>query len=256
MNEGPNSRYILGQRVDATTCVDATAAILRWAWAGESRVVAVSNVHMTMEGYDDPTFRQIVNQADLVTPDGMPLVWALRLLGVRGAERVDGSTLTLHVCEAASQAGLPIALYGGAEETLAAFTVFIRRKFPNIRIAAAIAPPFGPIPPDDDVRHVQKMIDEGARIVLVALGCPKQERWMHAHRGRLPAVMIGIGAALDFHAGRIPRAPRWMQRSGLEWFFRLLWEPRRLWRRYLIHNPRFVFLFLLQLLRLRRFPVS
>jgi len=247
------SRRILGTRVDATSYDDATARILRWAQARESRYVCVCNVHMVMEAHDAGDFQKVVNAADLVTPDGMPLVWVLRVMGIRHTPRVDGSTLTFHVCKAAAREGVPIALYGGSEETVAAFTVFAKNNFPGIRIVDVISPPYRALTPEDVEAHVQKLAASEAKIVLVALGCPKQERWMGEHKSQLNAVMIGIGAALDFHAGRVPRAPSWMQYSGMEWFFRLMMEPRRLWRRYLIHNPRFILLLLTQLLHLRNF---
>jgi N-acetylglucosaminyldiphosphoundecaprenol N-acetyl-beta-D-mannosaminyltransferase len=246
-------RHILGTRVDATSYPDAATRILQWARAGESRYVCVCNVHMVMEAHDSGDFQQVVNAADLVTPDGMPLVWVLRVLGIRHTPRVDGSTLTYHVCRAATQEGIPIALYGGGEETIAAFTAFAKRTFPGIRIVDAISPPYRELTSEDIESHAQELAKSEAKIVLVALGCPKQERWMAERKPRLKAVMIGIGAAMDFHAGRIPRAPRWMQKCGLEWFFRLMMEPRRLWRRYLIHNPRFILLLLAQLLHLRNF---
>jgi len=246
-------RHILGTRVDATSYPDATTRILQWARAGESRYVCVCNVHMVMEAHDARDFQSVVNAADLVTPDGMPLVWVLRVLGVRHTPRVDGSTLTYHVCEAAAREGVPIALYGGSEETVAAFTAFANRHFPGIRIVDAISPPYRELTPKDIESDTQALSASEAKIVLVALGCPKQERWMAERKPQLRSVMIGIGAALDFHAGRVPRAPRWMQKCGLEWVFRLMMEPRRLWRRYLIHNPRFILLLLTQLLHVRSF---
>jgi len=239
--------------VDATSYSDATTRILGWAKAGESRYVCVCNVHMVMEAYDARDFQKVVNRADLVTPDGMPLVWVLRVMGFRHTPRVDGSTLTFHICEAAAREGVPIALYGGGEETIAAFTAFAKHTFPGIRIVDVISPPYRGLTAEDVESHVRELAKSEAKIVLVALGCPKQERWMAEHKPQLNAVMVGIGAALDFHAGRVPRAPGWMQRAGLEWFFRLMMEPRRLWRRYLIHNPRFILLLLAQRLHLRRF---
>jgi len=246
-------RRILGTRVDATSYEDATARILQWARARESRYVCVCNVHMVMEAHDAGDFQKVVNAADLVTPDGMPLVWVLRIMGIRRTPRVDGSTLTFHVCQAAAREGVPIALYGGSEVTVAAFTVFARNNFPGIRIVDSISPPYRPMTPEDVEADLQKLAASEAEIVLVALGCPKQERWMAESKPRLNAVMIGIGAALDFHAGRVARAPSWIQNSGMEWFFRLCLEPRRLWRRYLIHNPRFILLLLTQFLHLRNF---
>jgi len=242
-------RYILGMRVDATSYAHAASLVLDWAAAGESRYVSVANVHMVMETHDDPAFRQVVNGADLVTPDGMPLVWGLRLLGVDRQQRVYGPDLTLALCRAAAEQGIPVGFYGGTEESLAALEASLRRRFPDLRIACMISPPFRPLSDGQDAAFTRQIRDSGARILFVGIGCPKQERWMAAHKNRIPAVMVGVGAAFDFHSGRVKQAPVWLQRLGLEWAFRLLMEPRRLWRRYLRHNPRFVALFLVQLLR-------
>jgi N-acetylglucosaminyldiphosphoundecaprenol N-acetyl-beta-D-mannosaminyltransferase len=245
----PECRSILGTRVDATTYPDATERILNWARAGDSRAVAAANVHVVMEGYDDPGCRNALGVADLVTPDGMPLVWMLRRLGLRGQTRVYGPDLTLCVCEAASKEGIAIGLYGGSPEALEALQESYRARFPQLRIAYAYSPPFRPLRPDEDESVVRAINDSGARILLVGLGCPKQERWVAEHRGRVQAVMMAVGAAFDFHSGRVKQAPWWMQRAGLEWLFRLVMEPRRLWRRYFKHNPRFLWLALWQLLR-------
>lgn len=240
-------------RVDATSYQEATQQILEWAQAGESRVVYAAPVHMVMEAYDSPEFRRIVNQADLVTPDGMPLVWILRLMGVKGQQRVYGPDLSLYVGEAAAREGIPVGFYGGTPEALEGIRTNFMRRFPGLRVVYAYSPPFRLLTSEEEEAVLKAMIESGVRILFVGLGCPKQEKWMAAHRGRLPAVMLGVGAAFDFHSGRVRQAPPWMQRLGLEWFFRLLMEPRRLWRRYLKHNPRFIGLVILQLLRLKRF---
>lgn len=242
------SRSILGMRVDVTTYADATARVMDWARSGQGRYVCASNVHMVMETSDSAEFRDVVNGADLVTSDGVPLVWALKALGVSQAERVYGPTLMLHVCEAAAREGVPIALYGGTPESLEEFVVFLHSHYPGIEIACLIAPPFRPPTPEEDALYTQQIADSGARIVFVGIGCPKQERWMAAHTGRLDAVLLGMGAAFDFHSGRVRQAPAAMQKLGLEWLFRLIMEPRRLWKRYAKHNPRFVGKFMLQLL--------
>ena len=258
------SRHVLGMRVDASTYVTAAERIVSWASPAEvepaapasprtrprPRYVCVANVHMTMEAFDDPSFRDIVNRADLVTSDGMPLVWMLKRLGLRQAERVYGPTLTLHVCEAAAEAGVPVGFYGGAPEAVEGLTAALARRFPDLDVRYAYSPPFRPLTEEEDDRIVADIIASGTRILFVGLGCPKQERWMAAHAQRLPLVQLGVGAAFDFHAGRVKQAPAWMQDRGLEWLFRLAVEPRRLWRRYLVHNPRFVFLAGLQLLGL------
>lgn len=245
----PTSRRILGMRVDASSYADATERIARWALAGDSRYVCASNVHMVMESHDSPEFRGVVEGASLVVPDGVPLVWALRLLKVPDVSRVYGPTLTLHVCERAAREGLPIALYGGTPESLADFAEFLRAQYPGIELPCLIAPPFRPLTPDEDAEYTAQIVASGARIVFVGIGCPKQERWMAAHTRALPAVLIGIGAAFDFHSGRVRQAPGVLQRLGLEWLFRLAMEPRRLWKRYARHNPRFVWLFVNQWLR-------
>ena len=250
---GPDYRHILGMRVDVTSYSDSIERVLSWAVAGESRYVCVANVHMVMEAFDSPEFRGIVNAADLVTPDGMPLVWMLRRLGVRGQTRVYGPELTLRLCEAAAQRGIAVGFYGGTEEALASLVANLRERFPNLRVAYAYSPPFRPLTPEEDEEIVKAINASGARILFVGLGCPKQERWMAAHNGKVQAVMLGVGAAFDLHAGKVRQAPAWMQRAGLEWFFRLLMEPRRLWKRYLKHNPRFIVLAALQLLKRARF---
>ncbi|KXG78333.1 putative N-acetylmannosaminyltransferase [Fervidicola ferrireducens] len=240
-------RYILGMRVDATSFQEATRLILKWAGTGESRYVCAANVHMVMEAYDSPAFRKVVNNADLVVPDGMPLAYGLRLLGMRGQERVCGPELMLHVCEAAASQGVPVGFYGGSPDTLQALVKNLSKRFPNLRVAYQYSPPFRPLTAEEDAAVTKQIAASGARILFVGLGCPKQECWMAEHRGKIPAVMLGVGAAFDFHAGRIRQAPRWVQNIGMEWFFRLCMEPRRLWRRYFKHNPRFLILFALQL---------
>jgi N-acetylglucosaminyldiphosphoundecaprenol N-acetyl-beta-D-mannosaminyltransferase len=243
------SRCVLGTRTDATNYADAAARVLGWADALASRYVCVSNVHVTMESYDCAEYRAIVNGADLVTPDGMPLVWALRLFGVPDATQVRGTTLTVQVLEHAATAGIGVGFYGSGAEVLARVLDACQRRFPGLRVLYAHAPPFRELTPAEDAEVVREINGSGTRILFVGLGCPKQERWMAAHRGRVCAVMLGVGAAFDFLGGSKPQAPRWMQRAGLEWLFRLAKEPRRLWRRYAYHNPRFVALLAGQYLR-------
>lgn len=240
------SRPILEVTVHATSYLDATERVLAWARIGASRYVCACNVHMVMEAHDDPVFRGVVNGADLVSPDGMPLVWALRLLGVREATRVYGPDLMLAVCAAAERESIPVGLYGGAEPVMERVKLRLREQFPDLNMAYTHSPPFG-----TGAEHqgdIEAITRSGVRILFVALGCPKQERWMARHRDLVPAVMVGVGAAFDFLAGAKPQAPRLMQNTGLEWAFRLATEPRRLWRRYVVHNPRFAALLALQLL--------
>jgi N-acetylglucosaminyldiphosphoundecaprenol N-acetyl-beta-D-mannosaminyltransferase len=246
------SRYVLGMRLDATSYEDAARHVVRWAREGRSAYVCVASVHMVMEAFDSEAFRKVVNGANLVTPDGRPLVWVLKSLGVKGASQVRGTDLTTRVVERAAREGVPLGLYGGTPESLEAFVRVLEARYPNVQVACQVAPPFRALSPEEDETITQQIVASGARILFVGIGCPKQEKWMAAHKGRIPAVMLGVGAAFDFHTGQVRQAPQWLQIAGLEWMFRLLMEPRRLWKRYAKHNPRFVGLFLLQLLGLRR----
>lgn len=245
-------RYILGMRVDATSYADVTRRALAWAQRGESRYICVATVHMVMEGYDSTGYRRIVNGADLVTPDGMPLVWGLRLLGVEGATRVYGPDLTPCLLAGAERHRLPVGFYGGSPPALARLLEVVTRQFPGLKVVYHKSPPFRAATPPEAAGDAEEINRSGARILFVGLGCPKQERWMAENAGRIQSVMVGVGAAFDFLSGLKPQAPAAMQRCGLEWLFRLCTEPRRLWRRYLKHGPRFVELFALQLLG-RRF---
>lgn len=238
-------------RVDATSYEDATERIIEWAHAGEARYVCVASVHMVMEAHGDPGFRTIVEAADLVTPDGVPLVWGLRLLGVPAATRVYGPTLTPLVCERAAREGVPVGFYGGTPEVLRDLTRALRGRFPGLRIAYEWSPPFRPLSEEEERRVAEAIDAAGPRILFVGIGCPKQERWMARHKGRIRSVMLGVGAAFDFVAGHKRQAPPAVQRLGMEWAFRLATEPRRLWRRYLRQNPRFIPLFAAQLLEQR-----
>ncbi len=243
-----NYRDILNMHVDVTSYPDATEKVAKWADEGLPKYVCAANVHMVMESHDDPDFNEVVNKADLVTPDGVPLVWALKLLGVQEASRVYGPDLTLHVCKMAAEKAIPIGLYGGTISSLEAFDEFLNRNYSGIQIACKIAPPFRPLTPEEDVQYVNEINASGTRILFVGIGCPKQEKWMADHKDKLNAVMLGVGAAFDFHTGRVRQAPSWMQQNGLEWLFRFFMEPKRLWKRYAKHNPRFVVLFLKQIL--------
>jgi N-acetylglucosaminyldiphosphoundecaprenol N-acetyl-beta-D-mannosaminyltransferase len=241
-------RSILGMRVDATSYADATERVLAWARRNESRYVCVATAHMVMEAYDSAEFRRVVNGADLVTPDGMPLVWGLRRLGIAHATRVYGPDLLPCLLARAAEHRVPVGFYGGTPDAVGGLIDFAVRRFPGLEVAFVKSPPFRALSPREEREDLELINRSGARIVFVGLGCPKQERWMAARVGEVQAVMVGVGAAFDFLTGLKPQAPRWMQRSGLEWLFRLCSEPQRLWRRYLHHGPRFVGLFALQLL--------
>lgn len=245
------SRRILGTRVDATSYRQATEQIVEWARRQRSCYVCCAAVNNIMEAHDSPEFRSVMEQAALVTSDGMPLVWLLRRLGVANATRVYGPEMMPEVLEAAARAEIPVGFYGGSETALGRLLHKVRGRHPALRIAYAESPPFRLSSPEEDDRTVRAIRAAKVRILFVGLSTPKQDWWMHAHLGRIDAVMLGVGAAFDFLAGTKPQAPRWIRRSGLEWLFRLSTEPRRLWRRYLGQNPRFAILALAQLLRTR-----
>jgi N-acetylglucosaminyldiphosphoundecaprenol N-acetyl-beta-D-mannosaminyltransferase len=239
---------IIGVRVDQTSYIEAISKIALWAQNTESRYVCVANVHVVMEAHDSPEFSKIVNFADLVTPDGMPLVWSLRVLGARDQTRVYGPELTLRMIEVSAKKEIAVGFYGTGPGTLRHLTAIIKQRFPSLNITYSCSPPFRQLTAEEDQVIVEEMNAAGVRILFVGLGCPKQECWMAEHKGRVQAVMIGVGAAFDFLAGEKKQAPSWMQKNGLEWLYRLSQEPGRLWRRYLYNNPRFLALVLLQLL--------
>ncbi|MEO0541844.1 MAG: WecB/TagA/CpsF family glycosyltransferase [Cyanobacteria bacterium P01_A01_bin.105] len=240
---------ILGTPISGTSYGDACDRIQVWATARRSCYVVAANVHVVMTAYWQPTYRTVLQGAVLVTPDGMPLVWGLRWLGLQRQSRVYGPDLMLAWCDRAAELGLPIFLYGSTPETLAALESNLRQRFPTLPIAGAKAPPFRALTVAEMQTDAQVIADSGAAVVFVGLGCPKQERWMAQQQGQIPAVMVGVGAAFSFHGGAVIQAPRWMMKAGLEWLFRLWQEPGRLWKRYLVNNGAFVVLFGSQLLR-------
>ncbi len=248
------SRQILGTRIDATTYAQAWDLIGQWIAAENWGYVVPANVHVVMSGVWHRPYQRLVNQAKLVTADGMPLVWALRALGVAAASRVYGPDLMWSGCAWAEKKGIPIYLYGSDAACLSQLQDRLMGQFPGLMIAGCHAPPFqAEFLPDDpdliqDCLHMQK---SGARLVFVGLGCPKQEEWMARYADYLPAIVLGVGAAFAFHSQQVNQAPRWLMALGLEWLFRLLQEPQRLWRRYLLNNPVFVVLLAWQILHQR-----
>ncbi|HRL76701.1 MAG TPA: WecB/TagA/CpsF family glycosyltransferase [Candidatus Accumulibacter phosphatis] len=202
--------------------------------------MCITNVHSVVMATRDRAHERTIANADMATPDGAPVAWMLRRMGYRDQERINGPDLMWRYCREAHKREESVFLYGGTDQTLTALQERLRQTFPLLRIAGAISPPFRALSVGEDQAEVNAINEAGAGTVWVSLGCPKQEAWMEAHRGRINAVMIGVGAAFDYHAGTIRRAPKWMQNSGLEWFYRLLSEPRRLWRRYLITNSVFL----------------
>jgi N-acetylglucosaminyldiphosphoundecaprenol N-acetyl-beta-D-mannosaminyltransferase len=246
-----DSRQILNVRVDAATYESAAAKVVHWAAEGRSSYVCLANVNTVMEARASREYQVVMQQADLVTSDGMPLVWMLHWLGAANATRVYGPDLMPLILAAAERQGIAVGFYGGTDWSLPKLVGAITTRFPNLELTYAYAPPFRELTFEEDESAVRAINDAGVRILFVGIGGPLQDHWMHAHRGRISSVMLGVGAAFDFLAGTKPQAPRWMQQSGLEWLFRLCAEPRRLWRRYLLRNPHFAILALALLVRTR-----
>ncbi len=247
---------ILGVGVSAVNMATVLQTIGAWVDRREPRYVCVSPVHSIMESQRDEQLRHIHNAASLVTPDGMPLVWLSRMMGFHDVEQVCGSDLMLSVCGHFTQQGYRHFFYGGTPHALQQLHSQLLKRFPSLQVAGTYAPPFRPLTPAEDEDVIDQINRAKPDIVWVGLGAPKQERWMADHVGRLhAAVLIGVGAAFDFHAGTKKRAPRWMQQCGLEWLFRLTMEPQRLWQRYLINNPWFIWLVLCQALGRKPAPI-
>jgi len=239
--ETPPRFDVLGVPVSAISMADAVATIDGWIRDRTPHYVCVTGVHGVMESQRDDELRRIHEHAGMVTPDGMPLVWLAHLDGRNSVERVYGPDLMLACCERSLDTGRSHYFFGGAPGIADRLAERLQTRFPGLAVAGTYCPPFRPLTQDEDERLVDAINAAHPDIVWVGLSTPKQERWMSAHVGRLRApVLVGVGAAFDFHAGVKRQAPRWMQRSGLEWSFRLATEPRRLWRRYLVNNPSFV----------------
>ena len=239
-------KKILTIPVAITTYDESAQEIINSANAPEGKYICVSNVHMCMEAYDCTEFNQVVNNADLVVPDGVPLVWALKALGEQEASQVRGSDLMMRLCEEAPKSNIPIGLYGGTPDSLVDLRNFLINKYPSLKIPFFSSPPFRELSQNEKDTYVKEINASGAKILFVGIGCPKQEKWMAEHRDKLSCIMLGVGAAFDFFTGRKKNAPCWMQKCGLEWTFRLADDPKRLWWRYLKHNPRFIYYFFLQ----------
>jgi N-acetylglucosaminyldiphosphoundecaprenol N-acetyl-beta-D-mannosaminyltransferase len=244
-----NRSNILTTDVNITSLPEVIQTISQWIDEKSSHTVCVANVHVCMEAFDNKAYCELVNNADLIIPDGKPLAVGLKLSGFKEAQQIRGADITLELCRQANQHGWIIGLYGSTEKVLSDFEHFILVNYPNIKIACIISPPFRELTAEEDQQFIDQINAAGVQILFVGLGCPKQEQWMSTHKGRVNAVMLGVGAVFDFLSGNKKEAPWWIQAIGLEWLFRLCCEPKRLWQRYLKHNPRFLWYFAKQLLQ-------
>lgn len=232
---------ILGVKLNVTSMKHTLSTIERWIEKKEPHYVCVTSAHGIIESQRNKEFRDIINSAGLVTPDGMPLVWLSRFKGYKSVDRVYGPDLMLKLSELAERRGYSNFFYGARNGIPEKLSIALRKKFPHLKIAGTYSPPFRPLTSKEDREVIDMINDASPDIVWVGISTPKQEKWMAEHLGRTKTtVMIGVGAAFDFLSGAKRQAPKWMQRSGLEWLFRLITEPRRLWRRYLIGNTMFI----------------
>jgi exopolysaccharide biosynthesis WecB/TagA/CpsF family protein len=244
-------RNVLGVRVDAVNYQGAVNKIIAAARQGKKLSVSALAVHGVMTGVLDETHRYRLNRLDMVCPDGQPVRWAINLLyKLKLPDRVCGPELMIRVCERAAQEGLPIYLYGSRPDTLEALTKNLCDRFPKLIIAGSQPSRFRQVSVEEKQQIVEDIRKSGAAMVFVGLGCPRQEVWVYEYSQDLSMPVMAVGAAFDFHAGRISQAPKFMQRWGLEWFYRLMQEPTRLWRRYVFLNPLYISLFILQFFKI------
>lgn len=241
------SQEVVDVRVTALRFTAQIDLIMRWAKMRESKFVCVANTHMLVEAHRSLAFANVLKKADLITPDGMPLVWMVKHLGKNNQDRVAGLDIMLAVCDDAAAENVSVFLFGSVPEVLERIKIKFQQDFPNLQVVGSISPPFRPLTAEDNAEIVRTINDSGAGIVLVALGCPKQEIWMAKQQGKLQGVMIGLGGAFPVYAGLKSRTPRWLQKMGLEWLYRLIQEPKRLWKRYSTTIPVFVWRALKQL---------
>ncbi|WP_425548056.1 WecB/TagA/CpsF family glycosyltransferase [Actinoplanes cyaneus] len=232
---------VLGVLVDATDYASATERIIAAAHEGRPFAVTALAVHGVMTGVQDPAHEARLNSFDLVTPDGQPVRWALNVLHGAGlTDRVYGPTLTLKVVERAAAEGLPVYLYGSTQPTLDRLVPALMGMFPALKIADVEASKFRGAQPGEEAEIAERIKASGARIVLVGLGCPRQEVFTYAMRPLLDMPLLAVGAAFDYHAGLLKNPPAWMQKYALEWLWRLGLEPKRLWKRYVLLNPAYL----------------
>lgn len=241
---------ILGVPVSALDMTTALDTLSSWVKADANRYVCAADVYNVSSAHTDYHHMAALHGADMVVPDGTPLTWVGRLRGNREIQRVCGPDLLLAACERSQKEGWRHYFYGGAEGIAAELAETLKKRYPGIQVVGAESPPFRPLSETETRDMISRVKNAGTDIMWIGLGCPKQEIWMHAHVNKFDdgVVLVGVGAAFDFHTGRVSRAPVWMRNNGLEWLHRLMSEPKRLWRRYLYHAPRFAILSLLETL--------
>ena len=248
-----NRLNVIGLKLSVCNYKTAIEQIIELVKRGKGGYVCVSTVHMAMEAFDNTEYQKIVNEADLVTPDGMPMFWMKKLQGAKNVSQVRGTNLMMKLFGVAEENDFTVGFYGGSQEVLDELSERLEGEYPNLKISYIYSPPFRPLTEEEDREVTKNIAASETDILFVGLGCPKQERWMADHADKVDSVMIGVGAAFNFYAGKTKESPEWMRKIGLEWLYRLLQEPRRLWKRYIILNPRFVWQAMLQLTGLKKF---
>jgi N-acetylglucosaminyldiphosphoundecaprenol N-acetyl-beta-D-mannosaminyltransferase len=250
----PEQFDVLGVGISAIDPPFVLDRMRRWIETQERHYICVCATHIIMECQNDPELRAMVNRASLAVPDGMPLVWIAHLMGLHNVGRVYGPDLMLSFCQLAAQKGYTNYFLGGATGQPQVLAQRLTDHLPGLPIAGTRSTPNRPLPPEENDLIIKKVNKAHPDVVWVGMGTPYQERWMAENRARLRSpILVGVGAAFDMHSGFVRQAPAWMQQGGLEWLFRLVQEPRRLWRRYLVGNPRFVAKLLGQWLRGRKY---
>lgn len=244
MSEGLPRARTLGMPLSVGSFKEHVGLMGRWGRAHRSTYVCCVNVHMCMEAHKHPDFMAVVEGADLATADGMPMLRAMNGFHGLRQERVAGNDLMPALMAEAEREGLSVYLYGGKQAVLDLIVSKAGREYPKLRLAGTHSPPFRALSAEEWGTDAARIAESGAHIVLVSLGCPRQEKWMAAMKGRVPAVMVGVGGAFLLYAGLDTRAPKWMRDASLEWLYRLALEPGRLWKRYLVTNTKFVFLYM------------
>ena len=242
---------VIGFPIVAESFTIQLNTVMGWAEQHLSKVVCVANVHMLVEAKTHPSFAKVLRHADMLTPDGMPLAWVISWLKLRYQDRVAGMDILLNVCRQAPNSGVSLFFLGSTPEILRGMRERLESEFPEVKIAGMEALPFRPLTSCEDEELTERLNNSGANIIFVSLGCPKQEWWMHHHYGKVDAVMIGLGGVFPIFSGIQKWAPEWVRRHGLEWAYRLMQEPKRLWSRYAKTIPPFVWLVCVQLVKVK-----
>ena len=244
-----NSFYILGTRISAIDMVDACNFVEDAILKKQKKYICVCPISTIMECKKNEQVLESVNRADLATPDGMPVVWLGRAQGYKNIKRVYGPELMQEICGISGKSGYRNYFYGSTSDVLVKLGKKLNEKYPGLIIAGSFSPPFRALTGEEDNRIVEEINRSNSDIVWVGLGSPKQDLWMYEHRDKINApILVGVGAAFDFLAGVKPQAPRWIRNNGFEWLFRLVTEPKRLWRRYLLDYPLFIYYLLIELI--------